>query len=467
MANRPPIVTIMGHVDHGKTSLLDYIRKTKVTEKESGGITQHINAYQIDNPAITFVDTPGHAAFEKMRARGGQVADLVVLVIAANEGIKPQTEESLQHINQAQVPFLVAINKMDLPGADAQQVKSQLVERGHPTEDQGGKVIAVPVSAVTGQGVDELLQMIALLAETLELKGDPQATLEAVVIESELDNRRGAIANLIVRNGSLKIGQAIHAETITGKIKAMFDYQGRPIKEAGPSQPVQILGFTEVPPVGAQVHSGLPTDLPIVQPSGLPAVPPPTLNQEQKLPIIVKADVAGSSEAIINSLPKGIQLLAEGVGDISENDILLAKTSGAQVIGFHVSVPKSVTKLAETEEVTVKTFKIIYELFEYLADQYQRLIDPLYGIEVKAKAEILAEFKINKDRIAGGKVAEGELSKDHQVLLLRNGQLVKKTKIKSLRQGKEEVNKVASGAEFGAVFSPYVDFHVGDDIISY
>ena len=425
-STRPPIVTIMGHVDHGKTSLLDYIRKTKVQAKEPGGITQHIGAYQIDNPQITFIDTPGHAAFESMRARGGKVADLVILVIAANEGFKPQTEESLQHIRDAQVPFLVAINKIDLPDANMVLVKSQLAEAGYPTEDQGGKIISIPVSAVTGQGVDQLLEMTALLAETLELKGDPQATLEAIVIESELDNSKGPVANLVIKNGSLKLKELIHAETINCKIKAMYNYLGKPVSQAGPSDPVQILGFSEVPPVGAQVHSGPASDLPAAVKPALPAIIPTfnmgSLPSEKILHAVVKSDVIGSGEAIKYSLPDGVVILFQDVGDISENEVMLAKTSGAQVIGFHVNIPKTVKELAETEEVKVKTFNIIYELLDYLKDERQRLIDPLYGLVVKSKAEILAEFKINKQRVVGGKVIEGELTKEDNLLILRNNQ---------------------------------------------
>lgn len=467
MQTRPPIVTIMGHVDHGKTSLLDYIRKTKVTDKEHGGITQHIGAYQIEDPKITFIDTPGHAAFSKMRARGGQTADIVVLVIAANEGFKPQTEESLQHINDAQVPFLVAINKIDLPEANVDMVKQLLSDHGHPTEDNGGQIIAVPVSATTGEGVDKLLESISLLAEMQELKADPKADLEAVIIESKLDKGKGPVANLVIRNGSLKVGEKMHAETIGGKIKALFDDHGNSIKEALPSQPVQVLGFSEVPPVGAQVHTGSPTDLPVVAEHNLPATFPQNLPKKKTLTVIIKADVAGSNEAIKHSLPDGITLINDGVGNMSDADIFLAKTTGAQVVGFNVQIPKSVAKLADAEKVTAVKFNVIYELLEYLSDQYKRLVDPLYGLEVEGKAEILAEFKIKKDRIAGAKMISGELTKEQNLQILRGEHVVGKAKAKSLRQEKQEVNKISQGTEFGALFSPYIDFKIGDIIIAY
>lgn len=452
-----------GHVDHGKTSLLDYIRQTKVVEKEHGGITQHIGAYQIDEPRITFIDTPGHAAFRDMRARGGKVADIVILVVAANDGVKPQTVESIEHIKEAGVPFIVAINKIDLEGADVDKVKQELIEHEVVPDDKGGEVVTVPISAVQGTGVEQLLEMISLVAEMHDLSSDPEGALEAVVIESELDKRRGPVASVVVKQGTLKTGDLMHAEVIEGKVKALFNYLGQPIDSVGPSGAAQVLGFNEVPPVGAQVHLGLPSELPVTQETGGVSQVP----DEKHLPVIIKTDVAGSAEAIRQEVPNDVVVVSEGVGEISEADILLAKTTGAQVAGFNVKAPKSVLKLAETEDVKVKSFKVIYNLLDYLEDQKQRLIDPLYGIVVTGEAEVAAEFKINKVRVAGCKLVKGQLLKDDSVLVMRNEEVIKKVKVKTLQQGKDEVNKVGEGEEFGIVFTPYVDFQVGDKVLAY
>ena len=466
---RPPIVTIMGHVDHGKTSLLDYIRKTKVVDKEHGGITQHIGAYEIENPKITFIDTPGHAAFRDMRARGGKVADIVILVVAANDGVKPQTVESIEHIKAASVPFIVAINKIDMEGADVEKVKQELMEYDVIPDDKGGDIVTVSISAVQGTGVEQLLEMISLVAEMQELKAEPEATLEAVVIESELDKRRGPVVSLVVKNGSLKVGDTIHAEKIEAKVKALYNYLGESVQSAGPSRAVQILGFGEVPPVGAQVHSGSAKDLPVKQETiqDLTGGTVVRALDEKHLAVIIKSDVAGSVEAIRQAVPKDIVIIYEGVGGISEADVLLAKTTGAQVMGFNVMAPKSVLKLAEIEDVALKVFNVIYELLDYMEDQKQRLIDPLYGIIITAEAEVAAVFKINKMRIAGCKAVKGILLKDDLVLVMRNEQVIKRVKIKTLQHGKDEVGKVNEGEEFGIVFTPFVDFMMGDRVLAY
>jgi translation initiation factor IF-2 len=461
---RPPIVTIMGHVDHGKTTLLDFIRKTKVAEKEHGGITQHIGAYQIENPRITFVDTPGHAAFSQMRARGGKVADLVVLVIAANEGIKPQTRECFEHIREAEVPFLVAINKIDLDGADVEMVKLQLTTEGYPPEDKGGKLVVVPISALSGAGVENLLEMIVLMAELEDLMVSSNDSLEAVVIESKLDKYKGPLASVVVQRGKILLGQDVHAETISGRVKALFDYLGKSVERAEPGDPVQILGFSSVLPVGALVHSGMASDLPVVVGGGGIKRP---LSDNDHLGVVLKSDVAGSAEAIRGALPEGVVLMAEAVGNVSEADVLLAKTTGALVVGFNVTAGKSVVNLAGTEGVKIKLFKVIYDLLEFLRDEQQRLIDPLYGVEIFGKAVIQAEFKIKKNKIAGAKLTEGEIKKDDWLMLIRDGKVLKKVKIKTLQQGKLEVDKVSKGGEFGVVFTPFVDFQAGDEMVSY
>lgn len=469
---RPPIVTVMGHVDHGKTSLLDYIRKTRIADKEHGGITQHIGAYQAVIPGekgttkyVTFIDTPGHAAFEKMRSRGGQVADIVVLVIAANEGLKPQTEESLKHIQTAQVPFIVALNKSDLPDANPDLVKNQLAERGYLTEDRGGQIMAIPVSAHTGQGVPELLESLLLVAEMEELTADPNGALQAVVIESHRDPRRGPLATLIIQNGRLQARQEIHADRVGGKVKAMFDHLGKPVTEALPSTPVLILGWDDVPPVGSLIAAG-----PVGQIDPIPfrAVSPASQNNAaSSFKVILKADTAGTLEALEHVVPAGVEILEKNLGAVNENDVLFAKTSNAQIISFNAEVPTRIVRSADTEGVTIQTFNIIYKLQEYLDDQLQRAIDPLYGKEILGQAEIRANFNINKQRIAGGKVISGEITSGGFILHSRNEQIIGSAKVANLQQGPQKVELVKKGNEFGATFSPYVDLQVGDVIIAY
>lgn len=472
--SRPPIVTVMGHVDHGKTSLLDYIRKTRVAAKEHGGITQHIGAYQVTVPGekgaehlVTFIDTPGHAAFENMRSRGGQVADIVILVVAANEGLKPQTEESLKHIQKAQVPFIVALNKSDLPDANPDMVKNQLAERGYLTEDRGGQIISLSVSAHTGKGIPELLESLLLVAEMGELSADPKSPMEAVVIESHRDPRRGPIATVIVRNGTLKIRDDIHAEKATGKVKAMFDHLGKPLQQALPSTPALILGFTDVPPIGSIVRAGT-AEPELSTPTG-PRISPNASRQQSDAPlrVILKADTAGSLEALRHIVPSKVEVVDGSLGSPNENDVHFAKTVNAQIISFNVESSTAVNHSAEIEGVIVRTFTIIYELQEYLEDQLQRAIDPYYNREILGSAEIRAQFTIDKLRIAGCKVLNGEIPTGSQAYITRNEQIIANTKIANLQQGQKKVEQVKKGVEFGATFSPYIDFQIGDGIIAY
>lgn len=385
---RSPIVTVMGHVDHGKTSLLDAIRKTNITAEEHGGITQHIGAYQISfkGKKITFIDTPGHVAFGKMRSRGAQVTDLVVLVIAANDGVKPQTKESLQHIKRAGVPFLVAINKIDLAGASSEMVKNQLAEESILVEGYGGDIVCVEVSAKQKKGLDEFLEMILLLNQMKPLEANPDGQLKAVIIESRLDAKQGPLATLLIKNGTLRIGDYLTAENIRGKVKAIRDEKGKKLSQAEPSKPVEILGFKQIPPVGSQVKRVKPdgkkatlkalkktetTEKKNSQPEAdrpLDEVSSEKLSDLSvtKIKIILKADTLGTLEAIQASLPTEVEVIFAGVGAVSESDVLLAIPTKSSIFAFNTKVPLKTVKLAKIERIKIKTYKIIYELLENL-----------------------------------------------------------------------------------------------------
>jgi translation initiation factor IF-2 len=466
ISSRPPVVAVLGHVDHGKTSLLDKIRQTNVVAKEFGGITQHIGAYQIKSKdqIITFIDTPGHAAFSAMRSRGAQVADLAILVVAADEGVKPQTLESLKYIEEAKIPYLVAINKIDLPHPDLKQLESNLAKSGIKVESQGGKIVVVPVSAKTGRGINELLEMILLLAAMEELKGDKKAKLEAVVIESKLDKRRGFLATILVRNGCLKIGDEIEAEGAFAKIKAMFDEKSQSIKEAGPSQPVEILGFKKLPEVGSLVKPSKERIIP--EETSRPKVEEKVL-AEDKLRLIVKADVQGTLEAILAGLSPEVVIVNAGVGEVNESDIFMAATTKAEIIAFNVKITAKVKKLAEMEKVKISPFQIIYKLFETVDEKVKKRAEPFEGEIILGKAEILKEFEIDKKRVAGCRVLEGEVKKTDKFHLQRGGELLADGRIKSMKTGKEKIEKAKAGEEFGALLSPSLDFQIGDMLISY
>lgn len=463
-SSRPPVVVVLGHVDHGKTSLLDKIRQTNVVAKEFGGITQHIGAYQVRG--ITFIDTPGHAAFSEMRSRGAKVADLAVLVIAADEGVKPQTLESLKYIKKAKIPYLVAINKIDKPNIDLEWVKKDMAENDISVEDQGGKIVSVLTSAKTGKGIDELLEMILLVAEMEEIKGDSKAKLEAVIIESKLDKHRGPLATVLVRNGSLEVGEQIEANGAFAKIKAMFDESGQSIKLAGPSKPVEILGFKTVPPIGSLVKR---IEKIVVSPTEQPK---PELakkeeTEEDRLCLIIKADVNGSLEAILAGLPKDVEIIDSGVGEVNESDVLLADTTGAEIIAFNVKTSVKVKKLAVTEKVKINDYQIIYKLFEEIEEKVKKLMEPFAGEEILGQAEILKEFEIDKKRVAGCRVTEGEIKKTAKFHLQRSGELIGDCRIKSMKTGKEKIEGAKAGEEFGAILSPSLDFKIGDMLISY
>jgi translation initiation factor IF-2 len=471
---RPPIVAVMGHIDHGKTSILDKIRSTNVLKKEAGGITQHIGAYQISvtqkngvEKLITFIDTPGHAAFSNMRARGAQVTDVVVLVVAATEGIMPQTKESLGHIKAANLPFIVAMNKMDLENAAPDKIKGQLVELGYTPEEYGGQTAVIPVSAKTGKGIDDLLEEIILNAEVMDLQSEPDLPVEAVVIESKLDKNRGPVASLIVRKGTLRTGDVIFAEDIIGKVKAIVDYTGKQIKEAGPSTPVEVLGFEKVPAVGSIVT---PNKIELAEQDLKKAViKAVSIGEEEtpKLKIMIKADVKGTLEALEGSFSDDVTIISSGVGPVGDTDIFMAETTKAQVFAFNVNTPKNILKLAESSKVRIFESKIIYEIIEDIQGQVLRLLEPTIDETIVGEGLIKAEFKIDKVRISGIQCTKGEINKGDLIHLKRDGKIIKDTKVEGIHQAKNIIEKIKSGGECGMTFKPYVDFKVNDVIIAY
>jgi len=464
---RPPVVVVMGHVDHGKTSLLDRIRQTKVALKEAGQITQAIGAYQVTwkNKKITFLDTPGHEAFIKMRARGAKIADLAVLVVAADDGVMPQTKESLKIIKEAKIPFLVAINKIDLPGASIDKVKGQLAESEVLVEGYGGQVVAVPLSAKTGQGVEQLLEMILLTAEMGELKADPEGVFSGVIIEAKKDKFKGDLATVLVKNGTLKVGEEIMAEGVRAKIKSLTDDSGRTIKQAQLGQPVEILGWEGSPLVGtvvkplSQIDEGKGVAVKVAKTAEITP-------EEKKLKIILRADSAGSAEAILNSLPNDVQVLLSGTGEICESDVLLAKTFAALIFGFNIKVSGQIAKLAQTEKVKIKTYEIIYDLLKDIEEMVLNIMDPLFHREVAGKAEIIAEFEMKGERIAGAKVISGRISKNDKICLQRGQEILGENTFKSMKHGKEEITQATTNLEFGAVFTSPIKFQKGDFLVA-
>jgi translation initiation factor IF-2 len=464
--NRPPIVTIMGHVDHGKTSLLDTIRHSNLTQKEHGGITQHIGAYQIDHQGqkITFIDTPGHAAFSKMRARGAEITDIVILVVAADDGVKPQTVESIKHIHLAKVPYIVAINKIDLPDASPEMVKAQLTEHQVFVEGYGGQVPVIGISALENQHIDQLLELILLVAELEELTADSTAEVEAVVIESSLDKSQGPLATVIVKAGTLTLGQTLFTHQISHTIRAMYNDLGERITQALPGQPVQLLGLKTPPPAGTIIT----TQSNIKLPQSEAEVNERDTEVIDKLKLIIKADTAGTLEAVIQSIAQDeIEFIDTGVGAIGEADVLLAHTTGAEIIGFNVNLSNSARSLAAIEKVKVDLFQIIYKLIEYIEQKVLERIEPTINEEITGEAQVAAIFNIKGEKIAGCQVISGKITPELSVHLYRNDKIITDSKIKSLKQGKADVKVVKSGNECGIVLKPEIDIKVGDVIKSY
>ena len=458
---RPPIVVVLGHVDHGKTTLLDYIRRTNIVQKEAGGITQRIGAsvgITKEGKKITFIDTPGHAAFANMRSGGTKVADVAILVVAADDGVKPQTKEALEYIFSAQIPFIVAATKIDLPSASIDKVRSDLEKEQVLFEGRGGDVPLLAVSGKTGQGIEELLEMINLVSELHEIKGNPEGVLEGVVIETGKD-RRGVIISIVVREGTLRVGDQIVTDTQKAKVRGIFDFNEKPVKIIGPGEPALILGFSEAPSVGSKIWRL--NEKTLIQKVDEKKKLTEIKLGEGQIATILKAKNAGSLEAIIANLPKEIVVLFSGVGDVNESDVFLAKSSKAKIFAFESKISGSVKKLAETEDIDIETFNIIYKLFE----RFDELIKKAQ-IEILGKAEIIASFPYENKRVAGCRVLTGKISKTDDLRLVRDEKELGQIKVLSIKKGKDNVDLVKQGEECGVLFTPQLDFKIGDVIIS-
>jgi translation initiation factor IF-2 len=491
---RPPVVTVLGHVDHGKTTLLDAIRETNVVAGEAGGITQHIGAYQVDvaGRKITFLDTPGHEAFTAMRARGAQVTDLVILVVAADDGVMPQTREAIDHARAAQVPIMVALNKIDKANAHPDRVKQELADAGLVVEDWGGDVICVPLSAKQRQGIDDLLENILLVTEVAELKANPNHLAQGTVIEGELDDRRGVTATLLVQNGTLRVGNIVVIGEKYGKVRAMFNNRGERVKEAGPSAPVAILGFPEVPTAGDSfevVESERAAREIVSERVGARREtgqkPRRTISLEdiyqrmqagevKELNLVLKADVQGSIDPIVKSLQElgnedlKVRILRQGTGNISESDIMLAVASSAIVVGFQVGIDAAAQRLADADSVDVRLYDIIYKLIDDIDKALKGLLEPTYQDVVIGHAQVRAVFKIpRKGNIAGSYVLDGQVTRHALARVRRNGDNIYDGKVNSLKRFTEDVREVGTGYECGIGLEGFDDFHEGDIIEFY
>ncbi len=488
---RPAVVTIMGHVDHGKTTLLDSIRNTKVTEGEAGGITQHIGAYQIEeqDKKITFLDTPGHAAFTTMRARGAKITDITILVVAADDGVMPQTIEAINHAKAAEVPIIVAVNKIDKPTANPDRVMQELTEHGLVPEAWGGETIFVPLSAKHGEGIDTLLEMILLVAEVEELKANPDRRAIGTVIEAELDKGRGSVATLLVQNGTLNVGDPIVVGNTFGRVRAMVNDLGRRVKVAGPSTPVEITGLNDVPLAGdrfvvfedektaRQIGEARAQEALQAQRSEKSRVSLDNLFEHMKqgemkdLNIVLKADVQGSLEAVAAALQKlevegvNVKIIHTGVGAITESDVILASASNAIVIGFNVRPDVNAKRTAEAEEVDVRLHRIIYKVIEEIEAAMKGMLDPEFQEKIIGQAEVRQTFKVSKvGTIAGSYVTEGKITRDSGVRLIRDGIVIFEGEVDALRRFKDDAKEVAQGYECGITIKNFNDVKEGDII---
>ena len=484
---RPPVVTILGHVDHGKTTLLDQIRKSRIVDREIGGITQHIGAYQVkyNSSELTFLDTPGHEAFTAIRARGASVTDIAVLVVAADDGVMPQTVEALNHARAAGVPIVVAVNKMDRPDADPERAKRQLGERGLVLEEWGGDVIVAPISATQGDGVNDLLESLLVVAEVAELKADPSSPATGAVLESKLDRTRGPLATVLVQNGTLRVGDCVVAGTAYGKVRAMINDVGKRVKEAGPSVPVEVMGFDPLPEAGDLFAVALTEKAAkeIIEvrvkekerdKSGVPALTLEEIytrvntGEVKELNLIIKADVHGSVEAASAAVERlsderiKVRILHTGSGTITEGDVLLASASKAIVIGFGTSTQPGVDRMAEREGVEIRHYDIIYRLVEDVEKAVKGILEATFREVVFGHAEIRAIFINRRAKIAGCMVTDGRITRNAMTRVLRKGAVIHSGSISSLRHFKDEVNEMATGFECGVGLGSYTDFEEGD-----
>ena len=488
---RPPVVTVMGHVDHGKTSLLDAIRNTQVAAGEAGGITQHIGAYQVEvnGRKITFLDTPGHEAFTQMRARGAQVTDIAVIVVAADDGVMPQTIEAIDHARAAQVPLVVALNKIDRPNANPDHVKQQLADHGVVIEEYGGDIVCVPVSAKKQIGITELLEMILLVADLQDLKANPNAQARGVVVEARLDQNTGVAANALVQDGTLKIGDTIVVGTISGRVRAMFDDKGERIRKATPSTPVSILGLSEVPAAGdrLEVVADEKAARALIQQrrdadrQAGHSITLDTLYMQMRegkikeLNLLVKSDVQGSAEAIRHALNRvgeehaeenlKLRLIQDAVGNVGETDVYLASASNAIIIAFNVKVDPAAQRLASIQGVDIRSYNIIYKLVEDIEAALKGLLEPVYREQIDGHAEVMQLFKVGRQVIIGGcRVTDGKIVRSSQVRVQRKGETVFTGLIESLRRGKDDVREINQGYECGIILEDYNALEIGDII---
>jgi translation initiation factor IF-2 len=494
LVQRPPVVTILGHVDHGKTTLLDAIRQTRVAEGEAGGITQHIGAYQVthNEQKISFLDTPGHAAFTAMRARGAQGADIVVLVVAADDGVMPQTKEAIAHAKAARVPIIVAMNKMDKDNADPDRVKQQLAEAGLIPDEWDGDTIIVPMSAKQQEGLDDLLEAILLVADNIEIMANPEGEVFGTVIEGKRERGRGVVTTLLIQNGSLNVGEIVIAGTTYGRLRAMFDHQGKRVASAGPSDPVSVMGLNDVPRAGdlfrivqtdrearnfVQERLIAEKQREAVQSSAI------TLEQlfdrfqrgeEKELRLIIKADVQGSLEPIISSLEElgigdiGVNILHTATGNIGENDIMLAAASKAIVIGFNVTADNSARRLADTEGISIRLYNIIYRLTEDIEKALKGLLEPVEEKVVIGQAQVLAVFPVSKlGQIAGCRVMNGEIRRNGNMRVVREEEVIFEGDIASLKRHQDDVREVRQGFECGIGLKGFNSFTEGDTLECY
>jgi translation initiation factor IF-2 len=489
---RPPVVTVLGHVDHGKTTLLDAIRHTDVVGGEYGGITQHIGAYQVehDGRKITFLDTPGHEAFTAMRARGAQVTDLAVLVVAADDGVMPQTREAIDHARAANVPILVALNKMDRTAAQPDRVKQQLADLDLTVEDWGGEVVCVPVSAIRKQGIEDLLENILLVTELSgDLRSNPNRSAIGTVVEGQLDRQRGPTATLLVQGGTLRVGDALLIGTISGRVRAMLDHRGEPVTEAPPAMPVQVMGLSDVPKAGdifrvveseREARALAEDEVERQRAAEARPVKPRIASLEEifsllqageasEFNLILKADVQGSMEPIVSSLEKlsvderKVRILHQGIGRITESDIMLASASEAIVIGFHVDVDEAASRAAAQEGVEIRLYNIIYKLIEDIDKALQGLLEPVYEKVVIGHAEVRAVFRIRRrGNVAGCYVTDGQVTRNSWVRVYRNGEELFDGQLNSLKRFQEDVPEVKSGFECGIGIAGFDEFVEGD-----
>lgn len=491
---RPPIVTILGHVDHGKTTLLDAIRHTSVVDDEAGGITQHIGAYQVEHNdrLITFLDTPGHAAFTAMRARGAQGADIVVLVVAADDGVMPQTREAIAHTKAAQIPLIVALNKIDKPNADPERVNQQLAEIGLVPDEWDGDTIVVPLSAKRKEGLDDLMEAILLVADNSDIRANPQGRIIGTVIDAKIDRSRGVMATLLIQNGTLNVGNIVVAGTSHGRLRAMFDHLGHKVEDAEPSAPVAVMGLNDVP-VAGDLFQVVESDKQAraltrerknnkktAAESPRSAVTLEQLFEQfqagdvRELRLIIKADVQGSLEPIKSSLDDlgtgeiSINILHQGTGNIGKNDVMLAAASKAIVIGFNVEADSAAQRLADTEGVSIRIYNIIYRVVEDIEMALKGMLEPEMKETVIGRAEVRATFRIRKiGRVAGCYVVKGELRRNAKVRLLRGDELLYDGDVSSLKHIQDDVTEVRTGFECGITFKKFNDFDEGDIIESY